>query len=156
MGTTRCPVVTTLDISPYSTFSASVGTGTSAGRRRARPSAVESSRFVTGSGAVTFTGPAKSDVAQWTRAPATSSRWTHDIHWRPPATGPPSASLKNGSMRAIAPPSRESTTPVRVTTVRTPLSAARMASASHSRTTPASQSAPAGSSSLRRSSPRGP
>ena len=40
-GTMRCPPVTTDAISPYSSRSASAGTGSTAGRRNARPKARE-------------------------------------------------------------------------------------------------------------------
>ena len=56
-GTARTPVVTISAISPYSARNASPGTGSSAGRCSARPSARESRRLLTGSGAVAFTGP---------------------------------------------------------------------------------------------------
>ena len=112
--------------------------------------------LVTGSGAVRFTGPlAAVGVEQKSIAPTTSSRWIQGKYWRPPATGPPRPSLKNGSILPSAPPS-DSTTPVRVRTTRMPSSAAARASASHATTTRAAKSSPAGADSSSRSSPRAP
>ena len=113
-------------ISPYSSASAAPGTGSSAGRCSARPSACESSRLVTGSGAVPLTGPdQRSSSSAASIIPTRSSTWIHDTYWRPPATGPPTPSRKGGSIFASAPPRRSSTTPVRTCTRRIPRLLAR-------------------------------
>ena len=52
--------------------------------------------------------------------PTRSSGWIQEMYWRPPATGPPTPSLKGGSILASAPPSRSSTTPVRTFATRNP------------------------------------
>ena len=94
----------------------------------------ESSLLVTGSGAVTFTGPLTASLSSANMvAPTTSSTCTHGTYWRPPATGPPMPALKKGSIFSSAPPESESTTPVRFSTTRTPSSSAPRASASQSR-----------------------
>ena len=65
------------------------------------------------------------------------------MYWPPPATGPPTPSLKNGSIFASAPPPWSSTTPVRTMTTRRPRSAARRASRSQITQTSARKSLPA-------------
>ena len=110
-----------------------------------------------GEGADTFTGPlTESSSTTAIRAPVTSSEWIQGTYWSPPATGPPMPSLKKGSIFSRAPPSGESTTPVRVVTTRTPRSSALFASASHSTTRSARKSSPAADDSSSFSSPRLP
>ena len=114
--------------------------------------------LVTGSGAVTFTGPLTASLSSANMvAPTTSSRWTQGTYWRPPATGPPIAALKKGSIFSSAPPESDSTTPVRLRTTRTPSSSAARASASQSALSCARKSSPCSEvDSSSRSSPRCP
>ena len=75
---------------------AKAGHGRDRGRWMAWPSAFESSRLVTGRGAVALIGPRPSagPRARARTCPTTSSGWIHGMYWRPPATGPPTPSLE--------------------------------------------------------------
>ena len=90
------------------------------------------SAFVTGCGAVRFTGPCRVSLPSACMIAATSSTSAiHDIHCLPLPCFPPSPSLNGNSRRLSTPPCAASTMPLRIITVRTPASLAGWVSASH-------------------------
>jgi hypothetical protein len=108
-------------------------------------SVFENSSFVTGLGAVTFTGPCIDSVStRWWSAATTSVRPTQLMGCLPEPSFPPPPSWKGGRRRSSAPPRVESTTPRRGCTVRIPARRAGSAAASHASATSARKSRPCG------------
>ena len=134
-GTTRIEASTSDENPPSTVRSANAGAGSSAGRCSRAPMAWAISRCVTGSGAVTLTGPEMSCSSRKVVAATMSARVTKLHHCRPSPSGPPSPSRKSGSIRLQAPPSLDITRPVRVWTTRMPASRAGSAARSQATTT---------------------
>lgn len=101
--------------------------------------------LVTGSGAVTLTGPLMSLRSSRKRiAPISSVSDTQLITWVPEANRGHRPSRASGSRRASSPPAGVRTSPLRGCTTRIPASAAGSAAASQSRTSRARKVFPAG------------
>ena len=84
---------------------ANFGAGKNAGRWSARPSAFESSRLVTGFGAVALTVPETLSLSSAQRiSPTSSSMWIQDMYCSPPAIGPPTPSLNGSRSCSSRPP----------------------------------------------------
>ncbi len=70
-------------------------------------------------------------MRRWTIAATSSSMWIQLCHWSPEPILPPRPNLKSGSCFLSAPPSADSTMPVRRNATRTPSPVAGAAAASH-------------------------
>src|SRR5579875_2087818 len=126
--------------SPMARRSAGAGTRSQGRSRRPRAaaSAAVNSELVTGSGAVRFTGPARSPRPSRNRSAAISScSEIQLITWVPGPNLGSRPSLASGSSLASSPPRGLSTRPLRTCTTRMPAFAAGSAAASQSLTTPA-------------------
>ena len=101
-------------------------------------------------------GPDTADVSRWTIAPTSSSMEIQLCHCRPDPIFPPRPNLNSGSCLRSAPPSPDSTIPVRRWATRTPASAAGAVAASQATHTSARKPVPGADVSSSTSSPREP
>jgi hypothetical protein len=113
--------------------------------------------LVTGCGAVALTGPITPGVSMIQRIiSTTSSRWIHEMYWRPLPIRPPTKNRNGRIIFGRAPAVFSRTTPVRSSTTRVPVPSAFLASASHSCVRRARKSSPGCASSVFGSAPDGP
>ena len=141
---TRWPPSSSPANSPSTSRTAGAGAGSTAGRPSTRPSVRAYSAFVTGCGAVTFTGPDRRSFRQ-----RELDRPDHVVDRDPAHVLAPAAdtarrdpSRNSGSCARSAPPAALCTIPKRGFTTRMPASRAGSAAASQSRTTPARKPSP--------------
>ena len=112
-------------ISPNASRRAKAGVGRNAGRAKARPSTLENSRFVTGSGETTLMGPASLLEVKTKAMAAMASFISIQLqNWPPPPNRPPNPKRKGRTIFARAPPCLLRTIPNRKCATRIPTLAA--------------------------------